>query len=191
MIDLQKICVKVHLSVGGKLDPDPLLAIFHRWKADAAEDLVDLADYAHIPEGPVVALIGRRYNLTIDTTGGQPGIQYCSKKGLEGDLRARLTAVLRAALERTQRLLAEPEFPRGAKAQAGSLEVTINDRLLAPNDEVTDAAMRPALEAALNPLFGASRYYITRDADASRRLSYSVKAAHQEPTLEGLLARLR
>src|SRR5262245_28955125 len=119
--EIQKVCVKLALDAPGRLNADPMLEIFARWRTEEGEELVDLADYAHLAEGPLVVLIGHRYNLAVDTTGGEPGIQYCSKKGLAGTTAERFVAVFRATLAKTRRLLAEPGPPGGGPERpAGS-----------------------------------------------------------------------
>src|SRR5262245_64760672 len=130
--EIQKVCVKLALDAPGRLNADPMLEIFGRWRTEEGEELVDLADYAHLAEGPLVVLIGHRYNLALDTTGGMPGIQYCSKKGLSGTPSERFAAVLRATLVKARRLLAEPGSPSGVRPRPGRLEVVLNDRLNLP-----------------------------------------------------------
>jgi hypothetical protein len=188
--EIQKFSVKVHLRTERELDGDPVIEIFGRWRTDPAEEIVDLADYAHIAEGPLVVLVGRRYNLALDTSGGRPGIQYSSKKGLSGGLADRLAQVIRLALTMARRLVSEPEFPAGARLAPGSLEVAMNDRLLAPNDDASHALVSPALAAALDRLYGTGRYEVRRDPDPTHRLSYTVTASGAVGDVEALIARL-
>ncbi len=189
--EVQKVSVKVHLDAPGGFDPDPVIGIFARWRTDPAEEIVDLADYAHVAAGPAVVLVGKRYNLTLDTAGGRPGVQYSSKKGLEGSLEERIARVIRLALEKARGLLADPEFPPATRLLPGSLEIVLNDRLLAPNDDATDAAIRPELAKVLDRLYGGGRYSITRDPDPRHRLSYTVHCppADGQP-VESILSRL-
>src|SRR5262245_19081070 len=188
--EIQKVCVKLALDAPGRLNADPVLEIFGRWRTEEGEELVDLADYAHLAEGPLVVLIGHRYNLGIDTTGGRPGIQYCSKRGLSGSPADRFAAVLKATLAKARRLLAEPGFPPGVRPRPEHLEIVLNDRLTLPNDEEADREIRPALSQALDLLYGAGNYSLTRDADSTRRLAYRAEARGANLTLDSLLARL-
>ncbi len=189
--DLQKISIKLLLDAPGALDPDGVIEIFGRWRTEEGEELVDLADYAHLAQGPLVVLIGKRYNLSVDTTRGRPGILYSTKKGLEGDLPGRFREVIRQALKKASRLLAEPGFPPGVRPRVGALEVVLNDRILFPNDDATDREVRPALEEALARAYGEGRCSIRRDPDPGRRLAYEVSCERLDGlTLEGLLSRL-
>jgi hypothetical protein len=188
--EIQKVCVKVSLDAPGRLNPDPVLEIFARWRTEEGEELVDLADYAHLAEGPLVVLIGHRYNLAIDTSGGRAGIQYCSKKGLSGSPAGRFSAVIKAGLAKARRLVAEPGFPPGVRPRPEQIEVVLNDRLSLPNDDEADREIRPALTQALDLLYGNANYTLTRDPDSSRRLCYRAEAPAQNLTLDSLLARL-
>jgi len=188
--EIQKVCVKLALDAPGRLNADPVLEIFGRWRAEEGEELMDLADYAHLAEGPLVVLVGHRYNLAIDTTGGRPGIQYCSKKGLAGSPADRFAAVLKATLAKSRRLLAEPGFPPGVRPRPGQLDIVLNDRLSLPNDDEADREIRPALSSSLDLLYGSANYALTRDADSTRRLAYRVEAGAAGLTLDSLLARL-
>jgi hypothetical protein len=190
-INLQKVNVKVFLDAAQGLEADALLAVFGRWRLEEGEEIVDLADYAHVPEGPGILLVSHRWHFGVDWDGGRPGLFYSSRKGLEGSLEERFAAVIRAGFEKGRRLLAEPELRGSAQPLAGELEVVINDRLLAPNTDQSDAALRPALEAALKRLYAGGSYELRRDADPSRRLGYRVSAAVPAGvTFEALISRL-
>lgn len=190
--DLQKVNVKFFLEAREGLDSDSLLAVFGRWRLEAGEEIVDLADYGHVPEGPGVILISHRWHFGIDWGGGRPGLFYASRRDLTGGPEARFKAVIRACLEQGKRLLAEPELRRGAvKPLLGELEVVLNDRLLAPNTDESEAAWRPGLEAVLDWLYTKGGYALERDPDPGRRLGWRAQAgAAAGLTIDGALARL-
>ncbi len=53
---------------------DPFLAIFGRWRQDKTHpaEWVDLADYAHMAEGPGILLAGHQGNFVVDRA--RPGL---------------------------------------------------------------------------------------------------------------------
>ncbi|MBI3666821.1 MAG: hypothetical protein HY236_11470, partial [Acidobacteria bacterium] len=91
-VDLQKISVKIRTDAPPSLKLDPFLVVFGRWRTDAAHPAqwVDLADYAHMPNGPGIVLVGKLCNFSFDQTGGPTGLLYASKKGLNGPAEDRL-----------------------------------------------------------------------------------------------------
>ena len=183
--DLQKINVKFGIDAPADADWDALLNIFSRWRLEEGEEILDLADYSHVPEAPSIILVSKRWQLGIDFSrgtgegraGGWAGLLYASRKGLEGDLGARLRSVLVSALEKFQRLAGEKEFPRGVTILYGELDIAFNDRLLVPNNDEMDTLVRPAVEEVLAALYGDEGCSVEREDDPGRRLAYCARAA--------------
>ena len=188
--DLQKINVKFGIDAPADADWDALLNIFSRWRLEEGEEILDLADYSHVPEAPSIILVSKRWQLGVDFSRGTgedradgwAGLLYASRKGLEGDLGARLRSVLVSALEKFQRLAGEKEFPRGVTILYGELDIAFNDRLLVPNNDEMDALVRPTVEEVLAALYGDEGYSVEREDDPGRRLAYCARAAG--PVLE-------
>ena len=186
--DLQKINVKFGIDGPADADWDALLNIFSRWRLEEGEEILDLADYSHVPEAPSIILVSKRWQLGVDFSrgtgdsreGGWAGLFYASRKGLEGDLGARLRSVLVSALEKFQRLAGEKEFPPGVTILCGELDIAFNDRLLVPNNEPMDALVRPAVEETLGALYGDDGFTVEREDDPGRRLAYCARAAGQD-----------
>ena len=183
--DLQKINVKFGIDAPADADWDSLLNIFSRWRLEEGEEILDLADYSHVPDAPSIILVSKRWQLGVDFSrgtgedraGGWAGLLYASRKGLEGDLGARLRSVLVSALEKFQRLAGEKEFPREVTILYGELDIAFNDRLLVPNNEEMDALVRPTAEEVLAALYGDEGYSVEREDDPGRRLAYCARAA--------------
>ena len=169
---------------------DRILAVFGRWRLEEGEEIIDLADYAHVPEGPGVLLISHRWQFGMDWAGGAPGLFYSSRKGLSGSLAERLSQALRGLLARSERLLGEPEMRDAVRPRPGELEVVVNDRLGFPNDDAGDRALRPAVDAVAAALYGPGAA-VERERDPGRRLGYRVRAAAPiDPGLAELARRL-
>ena len=188
---LQKINVKMAIDAPSDLDLDVLLAIFGRWRLEEGEEVIDLADYAHVDQGPGCLLVSHRWQFGIDHAGGKVGLFYSTRKDLTGPLAHRFTQAIEGLITKSTRLLAEEEFPRTAKACCGQLEVIANDRLLFPNTDASDARVRPELEKTFERLYGSGSFQVEREADPSRRLGYSVLAGSaSELSLADLQKRL-
>ncbi len=188
---LQKINVKLFADAPRDLDYDILLAIFGRWRLDSSEEVMDLADYAHVDHGPNCLLVGHRWHFGIDLAEGRPGFFFSTRKGLSGSPADRIAQALRGLLEKTKRLCSEPDFPGAIKTRTGELEVVLNDRIVAPNTSATDGEWRPGLDQVSAKLYGPGAASVEREVDPARRLGYRVRAeAGNRLSLDEMLRRL-
>ncbi len=176
--DLQRIDWKVFVETPEKYSVDPILTVFERWRqeTDAPEDWVDLADYAHMQRGPKVMMAGKRDHFSLDTNVPGPGLLLQTRKGLSGSIEERFVEAMKRHLTLAVRLTGEEEWPANLEPQGDKWSVAINDRLNFPNDDATEAALKPGLTAALDKIFGAGEYTLTRDEDPQRRYGYSIQA---------------
>lgn len=170
---LQRIDVKLLLDAPPDPDLDPFLVIFHRWRqrSDHPADWVDLADYAHMPNGPGVLIAGKRDTFSINLNPPGPGILTSVRRGLEGSVEDRFREAFRRARELNSDLFAEPEFPSEFRVRDGAWEVFLNDRLRFPNSDESDRIVRPGLAAALGIPPGS----LQRHSIPHARLGYSVR----------------
>ena len=198
--NLQRIQIKIAADAPPGLSLDPFLEIFARWRKEThPAEWVDLADYAHLPRGPGIVLIGQRCNVSFDLADPGPGILYTARKGLTGTHAERLRAAFQWCLEFSKRLLAEPEFPKDVRLRTDSLEIRFNDRLETPHTPAAAAELRPAVEQALNVLFGAGEYQLTPHAlqsqgvggltDPNDCYGFAVRAKKAAP-LDALIRRI-
>jgi hypothetical protein len=187
----QKINVKLFLDAPPDLDCDFLLAIFGRWRLEEGEGIVDLADYAHVEEGPGCILVSHRWHFGVDFSGGEPGLHYSTRKGLTGTAEQRIAEAVRGLLRKGIRLLGEKELPAGVRPRPGDLQVVLNDRLLAPNTDGAEAAWRPDLLRVVERLYGPGGAEVKRESDPARRLGWRIRATDpRASTLEELAGRL-
>ena len=156
---------------------DLMLIVLGRWRLEEGEEILDLADYAHVPDGPGVILVSHRWHFGIDWAAGKPGLWYSSRKGLTGTVAERISQAVRGLLEKGNRLLAEKEIPSSVRPLSGDLEITFNDRLRYPNTPESDAQARPALQEVLTRLYGKAGFQVAGETDPGRRLGYRVRAA--------------
>ena len=116
--------------------------------------LIDVADYAHVPNGPGTVLVAHEANIHWDLEDGRPGPMYVRKQPAAGaaTLRDRLADAFRGALRAAAKIEADPALP-GVRVRTDEAVFRINDRLLGPNTEATFAAVNPDLQAFLADLY--------------------------------------
>ncbi|MDB5336045.1 MAG: hypothetical protein JWN70_1664 [Planctomycetaceae bacterium] len=152
MIDpntVQHVNVKVFLKEPQALNLADVVPIFHRWIREGflQEMLVDVADYRHVEAGPGVLLIGHEANYSLDNRENRLGLLYNRKASLDGTFQERLSQAYRAAIAACDRLEQEDIFRGILKFDRDTLDVFVNDRLLAPNTEESWQGLRGELEA--------------------------------------------
>lgn len=185
-MDLQHVNVKLLIEKSGEVDLEPLIPIFHSWIQDQVCEglLLDVADYRHVEAGPGVVLIGHQANYSVDNTNNRLGVRYNRKAMLEGSNQDRLKQATRSALAACQRLESEPRLNGRLRFSGHELELFINDRLLAPNRDVTRQAIGPELRTFFQSLFGRNDYSLDYSCDPRRLFSVSVKASKASATHE-------
>lgn len=151
-----KFQVKLYTS-SGDIALDKLIPVFHTWireKKIADELLIDVADYAHVPQGPGVVLIGHQSDYYLDVADDRPGLLYSRKRGFDGSFEAGLEDAFRRALGACQMLESEPGL--GLSFDTDEVLFRVQDRLNAPNDDGTYGAYEAPLAEVANAFFGGS-----------------------------------
>ena len=177
---LQRFDIKIGLDIRGAATQDEvcdrLIAVFGRWRLEDGEEIVDLQDYSHVPNGPGIVLVSKRWVLSVDYGAGRPGFLLSNRKGLEGSTAERLAAATKLALAKCQRLLDEAEMDGVAPASSKSVTVALNDRLHYPPTDATDAELAPAMQSLAGGLFGQDGN-VERTDVGDGRLTYVISAA--------------
>jgi hypothetical protein len=154
-----KLAVKLFAGQGSDIPVEDFVPVFHHWiqgKLLDGHQLIDVADYGHVYEGPGTVLVSHEANIHIDLTDGKPGLLYIRKQpGAGATFRERLRAVFGAALQCAAMLESEQALPGGIRFRTQDPLFLINDRLNAPNTPETFAKVRPELDAFLQNLYGA------------------------------------
>ncbi len=186
-MDLQRINLKLLADAPPDFSVDSFLAIFGRWRNDATNPAAwfDLADYAHMPKGAGVVLVGKQGNFSIDLGDPGPGLLYCGKQDYSGPVEQRITETFQRCLALVKPLLTEPEYPPDLEVQPGKWELAINDRLDSPNTGATDRELRPGISAALDTVFGPGAYAMERESDPQKRYGFSIRSS-QITTIDDL-----
>jgi hypothetical protein len=150
-VNASKLQVKLFTD-GPRPELEKFIPVLHDWikHHKLPELLIDVANYAHVPMGPGVALIGNDSDYFIDDTDGRPGLLYSRKREVPAP-EARLADAFRRTLNAG--VLLEKTFEGKLRFRTDELLFRINDRLLAPASEATFAAVRPELDAYCSKLF--------------------------------------
>jgi hypothetical protein len=170
-MDLQRLDIYALIDAPRNAKLDSLLAIFGRWRGDAAHPAkwIDLADYAHMSRGSGVVLVGKQGIFGVTRFDPGLGLLYSGRAEYEGSLEQRVVESFRRHLSLTAALLREPDYPAELKNLTGAWDLTVNDRLNFPNNEQTDRLLRPPIQAALDKLFGVGAYELAPHSDAQQR----------------------
>jgi hypothetical protein len=151
-----KFQVKLYSKAGG-IELEKLVPVFHEWirkKKISDELLIDVADYAHVPQGPGVVLIGHQSDYYLDVAEDRPGLLYSRKRGFDGGFQAGIDDAFQRALEACR--LLEDEGTLDLEFGTDELLFRVQDRLNAPNGATTYEAYKPALEKAATTFFGSA-----------------------------------
>jgi hypothetical protein len=111
-----------------------------------------VADYAHVPQGPGVVLIGHQSDYYLDVADDRPGLLYSRKRGFEGSFEAGIKDAFRRTLEACKHL--EDESTLGLRFATDELLFRVQDRLNAPNEDATYEVYEPALKRTVSAFFG-------------------------------------
>lgn len=163
---------------------EAFIPVFHRWIKHHVlpELLVDVANYAHVPKGPGVALIGHGSDYYIDSAEGRPGLLYSRKREApaEGE---RLTDAFRRLLHAAVLLEQDSDLNGKIRFRTDEFQFRVNDRLAAPSAETTFAELRPELDAFCTKLFGAGAYQLCLAGNARTLFTVKVTTTAKTPLL--------
>ncbi|MCU0307970.1 MAG: hypothetical protein MUE51_09450 [Thermoleophilia bacterium] len=154
-VEPNRIAVRIELAQPAALDPEDLVPVFHGWIRRGALEgvLIDVARYGHVHHGPGILLIGHEADHAIDLAGGRPSLLVTTKRGLDGTAADRLRAAVARALATAAALEAEPALGGRGRVRADAVTLRVLDRLAAPNEAATLAALGDDLEALAGDLW--------------------------------------
>ncbi len=171
---------------------EPVIGLFHRFIQEQSLPglLLDVADYAHVPDGPGVVLIGHDVDYGIDFAGGEAGLLVVRKRfdgEVFGDV---LRDTIGRALTAAQAIGEETEL--GLRFASGSFTLHFFDRLLTPNSDEAFAVVRGEVEPVGERLYGAAGYELSRvhSDDPRKALSVSVRGSGEVAPSSVLIERL-
>jgi hypothetical protein len=174
-MELHRFGIKLFASEPADLRVKDFVPVFHSWiqrQAVAGHLLVDVHDYSHIQNGPGILLVAHEGNFCTDMAEGKLGLAYFRKQPAGTTVEGHLDAALKAARQAASLLEKEPTFKGQLRFLKDELLVIANDRLLAPNDAATFAA----LQSPLMKVFGAGARLLHASTNPKDRLTVRVSS---------------
>ncbi len=189
-MDAFKLQVKLYLDGGKHPGLSEFIPVFHGFikHKKLGELLIDVANYAHVPEGPGVALIGHAHDYFLDESEARPGL-LASRKRDPLPSSERLRDIFRRAINTAILLEKDPVLAGKIHFRTDEFLFRINDRLGAPNTDATFATVRPAIDSLAARLFGAAAVNIVRVGTGRELFSVRITGA-ASADLATLLKRL-
>lgn len=174
-MDAQHIQIKVFADDPAKVKLTDFIPVFHKWIREKVSDelLIDVADYAHVPGGPGVLLIGHEANYSYDVgPGNRPGLLYRRKTKAGGNNVEKIADALAHAFRACERL--ESSGVAGLRFSTKQIELVVNDRLLGPNNDQTAAELKKDFESAWKRFDQGSVVVERTSVDARDRLTLTL-----------------
>jgi len=180
-LSLNRLDIKLPITNPEDSDHGAYTRIFTRWLSDE-ERWMDIADYAHVPSGPVVMIVGADAQFSIDAAKGELGVLYSHRGTLEGSASERIASALRIALQLVADLESEDDCP--IRVRTDRADVSVNDRSEYPNQADTAAAFTADVTAAAESVFGAAPTSVEHTGGPDQRLGVRVTLASNVPAAQ-------
>lgn len=147
----------------------PFIGMFHRFVQEKALPglLLDVADYAHVPDGPGILLVGHDVDYGIDLAEGRPGLLVTRKRYGELPAAEALRSTLHSALLAADAI--ERDGSGGIRFGTGAVAIQLLDRLACPNDDEHYEQAVKELSPVLSRLYGEKHEISRSHADEPRK----------------------
>ena len=187
-MEAHKIIVKFFVEDASRIRGEQFVPIFHSWiqqKAIPEHLLIDVADYQHVTGGPGTVLVAHEANFSMDREEGRLGLLYTRKQPASGEFFDRLRRAVKACLQGCARLEADTQL----RFKTNECVVRLNDRLLAPNNSATYAAVEPDLRKLVDLIYPNADTHLEHRAHPQRLFEVQIKSPASS-SLSNLLSRL-
>lgn len=192
-LEAPQISLKIYLEEDCEFDLEAVIPVFHDWISERIldETIIDVADYRHLNPGPALLLVGLDANYYLDNTDGAFGLMYTRKRGGPEDFASRIRDAFKRILTACDLLAREPSLSTPPRFQVSQIRFQINNRLLAPNDEMTYGLVVPDLDDMLADLFPESTVNISYNKNPSELFEvFLVTEDGPDESVKSLLDRL-
>ncbi|HEY4106608.1 MAG TPA: hypothetical protein VGM44_22060 [Polyangiaceae bacterium] len=183
----ERFQLKIYLESSEHFELEALVPVLHRFIREQVlkELVIDVVDYGHVPNGPGVVLIGHAADYYVGSLDGRLGLVY-SRKRANLAPEARLEDGLRRVVNFAR--LLEQDNTVKLRFRTNELSLKLTDRLLAPSDDATLAAMQSEVTALFGRVYGGS-VSVERIAEERGPLALAIETS-AAPSLEALLEKL-
>jgi len=170
----RRIAIKIP-AASGSVDAHHFIELFHRFIQQGSVEglLIDVADYAHVPNGPSVLLVGDEVDYAIDETSGQAGLLTVRKRAGDQPIEELFADTLRKALV----LLAavDEDGRTGMRFDPATLRVQVFDRAVAGNSDADFESLEKKLGAAAEQVLGTCKLSRIGSDDERKALGIQVQ----------------
>jgi len=187
-----EVSVKLFVDDHSVVRPQELVAVFHRWIKDGTledELMIDVAIYEHVPNGPGIVLICDHAHYYFDVRGGRWGLRYRGRRVAKASGEEAVARAFAQVLKAAALLESDPALEGRYHFRTDEVEFGIYDRRLAPSEEATLEAVRPALQSAVEGLYGEPARSLRLQSGPREPFMVDVELAGS-PTVEELLGRV-
>lgn len=165
-----KIALKLYAESSPLPDTIRFVEVFHDWikKGVLSELMIDVIEYGHVEQGPIVLFVGHESDYAIDMSEGRAGLSYLRKRvksDAPGDTLA-LTDSFARVLNVADKLAADARLG-GFTVGRSEVLLRLVDRLNAPNNDATWEASRSELELVASAALG-GKAKLARELDDPR-----------------------
>jgi hypothetical protein len=190
-MDAEKLQLKLYAAPGDPVPLETYIPVFHGWIKHRvlSELMIDVANYAHVPAGPGVVLIGDACDYFIDeSAGGRPGLLHNRKRHAPAP-GERLQDAFRRTVHAALLLEREPALAGKLRFATGEWLFRINDRLAAPNEAAAFTRVQAQLAAYCGDLFAGAQVKVEPAGEPRQLLSAKITVS-PAPALAALGERL-
>jgi len=188
-MNLQYLNWKIFLENPAETEPEEYFKVLNTWLPDSPEVFLDVADYNHVTDGPVMVLVGHYLNFSLDGNGRRLGLLLDYKQPMDGDNADKLRITLRDLLLAARRLEGEALFSHKPSFRTSELQLIVNSRAVSPNTPQTFAAVKTDLTKVLAKAYGDSAFTLDHLADPRQRFAVHV-TAKGNPDMAEMIKRL-
>lgn len=186
-----EVSIKLFVDDHSTVRPDELIAVFHRWIKDGSledEVVIDVANYAHVPQGPGIMLVCDKAHYYFDVRQNRWGLRYRGRREARATGAEAIARTFGSVLKAASLLEKDPALQGRYRFRTDRVEFGIYDRLKAPSEEATLEAVRTALEATVASLYGDAPRSIELVSGPKEPFMLSVENVGS-PSVEELLGR--
>jgi hypothetical protein len=177
-MDIQHFRVKLFAAPDSHPQLRDAIPVFHRWIQEKRlpEMMIDVSDYEHVPSGPGIILVCHEAIYGLDEGKGKLGLVYNRRTALNGSVEARLQQAVQSAETAAALLEQEPEFSGKLRFDRNTWEVSVNDRMLAPNTDATWKSLEPVIRKVFDRVIGPGKYSLQHHAGERELFRVTVTA---------------